>query len=339
MRRAVLVTLFSSVSLLLFAATPSAKLPVKGVAEADGLPVANVDASETGLPSSDGHFRYVTFVAGKNTIVAKTAQHGGHVLTQATISGRYTIPAVAYDGSAAGLSADGETLVLINPRTGFPRKHTPLLVLDTTRLDVVKRIDLPGDFSFDALSPDGRDAYLVEYFSRNPTNYNVRVSDLRRERLVPKPIVDPDEAQEEMYGLPMNRATSPDGRWAYTLYDGTEHPFIHALDSSGRTAVCIDLDHIAPAELANMRLEVSADGGTIDVTGPDGPVVQVNTETWEATDVPPASATAPDNGSDDGAPWLLIGIAGATGIGAGALFLRRRGRIGGGAGPLEQPAP
>ena len=46
-----------------------------------------------------------------------------------------------------------------------------------------------------------------------------------------------------MRGQPLTRATSPDGRWAYTLYDGAgKEPFIHALDTSTRSARCIDLD-------------------------------------------------------------------------------------------------
>ena len=310
-------------------AAPAAGFPIKGIAGADGLPVVDVDASGTGLASADGHFRYITFDAGQETIVAQVAQHGGHVLQQTRLDGNYTIPAVAYDGSASGLSADGRTLVLINPRSGFPREHTPLAVLDATSLEVRARIDLNGDFSFDAISPDGRDAYLIRYFSRDPSQYEVRVYDLERKRLVGRPITDPNEAQEEMYGFPMSRATSPDGRWAYTLYQGREHPFIHALDTGGRTAVCIDLDEVPPGQLARMSLEVSAGGGTIEVVGPDGPRFAVDTSTWAVTD-----ATAVVTGSDaagDGAPWALIVLLGGAGLcGLAALMAvgghRRRAR-------------
>jgi hypothetical protein len=45
-----------------------------------------------------------------------------------------------------------------------------------------------------------------------------------------------------MRGNPLTRTTSPGGRWAYTLYDGAGGtPFVHALDTSRRTAHCIDL--------------------------------------------------------------------------------------------------
>ncbi len=153
-----------------------------------------------------------------------------------SLDGRFTIPAVAYDGSPGGLSADGRTLVLINPRTGFPRRITTLAVLDTQRLRARDVIRLTGDFSFDAISPDGRLLYLVQYLSqRDPTRYLVRLYDLEAGRLLPEPIIDPREVGDVMRGTPITRAASPDGRWAYTLYDGAgEHPFIHALDTVGR---------------------------------------------------------------------------------------------------------
>jgi len=78
------------------------------------------------------------------------------VLRSRIIHGVLTIPAVAYDGSAAGLSADGTTLVLIEPRKSFPRAETTLVVLDTRALRVRTLVRLRGDFSFDAVSPDGR---------------------------------------------------------------------------------------------------------------------------------------------------------------------------------------
>ena len=91
--------------------------------------------------------------------------------------------------------------------------------------------------------------------------------DLTAGRLVPEPIVDPDEAAEPMRGYPITRATSPDGRLAYTLYDGAgEHPFIHALDTMGRTAVCIDLHGLMGRDdLYDLRLAVSEDGSMLEV--------------------------------------------------------------------------
>ena len=55
---------------------------------------------------------------------------------------------------------------------------------------------------------------------------------LGRSRLLPAPVVDPREPDERMRGMPITRATTADGRWEYTLYDGTgSYPFVHALDT------------------------------------------------------------------------------------------------------------
>src|SRR4051812_42958825 len=130
---------------------------------ADGLPVLGVDVGAQGV--TNGTLRYVTVSTGGDTVVAATQTHGGRVVAARTLRGPLTIPAVAYDGSAGGLSADGRTLVLIEPRIAFPRAATKLVVLGTRRFVVRRTIRLDGDFSFDAISPRGRLVYLIRYLS------------------------------------------------------------------------------------------------------------------------------------------------------------------------------
>jgi hypothetical protein len=149
----------------------------------------------TGVVSPGGDIRYVSLPADGGTVIAAIEQEGGSVSRSTFLEGSFTVPAVAYDGSAAGLSASGRTLVLIRPRARFPRATTPLAVLDTRRLRLRDVITLRGDFSFDALSPNGRWLYLVEYLSpRDPTRYLVRLYDLRADRLLREPIIDPRES-------------------------------------------------------------------------------------------------------------------------------------------------
>jgi hypothetical protein len=304
-------------------------------AAGDGLPVGGVDASRQGLPDGSGS-RYVTFAALGGTVVARIDARDGTVEDWFQTRGRFTIPVVAYDGSPSGLSADGGTLVLIKPRAGFPRRSTSLYVIDThRRLRPEGTITLKGDFSFDAISPDGRTMYLIHYLSpRDLTRYEVRAFDLESERLLPGPIVDPDEPGERMAGLPMSRATSPDGRWEYTLYDGGGHePFIHALDTVGRSAVCIDLPQLEGRnDLSLMRLDVDPSGGPITVLDREAghprsnPLLRVDSETFAVTPQP-----APDRSDDSGAglpAWWLIaasvaGLAFALLL-AGGLPRRRR---------------
>jgi hypothetical protein len=301
--------------LALFALLPAA-------ASADGLPAVGIDATPLSAPGGD--VAYVTNAGKHSTRVVERSRHGG-VLRERRIDGVFSLPAVAYDGSPAGLSADGRTLVLISPRTRYPRRHTTLAVLDAKRLTVRREIGLEGDFSFDAIAPNGRTMYLVKYDPRNFGEYDVRAYDLRAERLIAKPIVDPREPDEQMYGVPVTRESSPDGRWAYTLYDNPEHPFVHALDTSGRTAACIDLDDVK-----------SAWGATLDLRGPTLRVVGARGNLLAAVDtvtnkVIPGAGAAPSKAAagadapanDGGTPWLPMALLAAALLLLSATALRR----------------
>jgi hypothetical protein len=208
------------------------------VAAADGLPVLGVDVGASGVAAPDGGSRYVTIPAPGGSRRA-----GGQILSATFHRGTFTVPAVAYDGSASGLSGDRHTLVLIEPRRTFPRATTSLLVLHAPGLAYRALVKLRGDFSFDAVSPNGSQLYLIQYLSpADPTRYAVRRFDLGTMRLVAAPVVDPREAGEAMRGNPLSRVESRDGGMAYTLYDGGgAHPFIHALDTARATARCIDI--------------------------------------------------------------------------------------------------
>lgn len=262
------------------------------VASADGLPVLNVDVGAWGVAAPGGTVRYVTVTAGDRTIVEATSRRGGRIVRQQAWPGTWTIPAVAYDRSAGGLSADRRTLVLIEPRTSFPRKETRLLVVDALTLRSAGLVDLRGDFSFDAVSPDGSRIFLIQYTSpTDPTRYLVRAYDVNARRLEPKPVVDPRDATEKMRGNPLSRATSPDGRVAYTLYDGAGHPFVHALDTARATARCIDLDGIPPRmNLWQLRLHLTDGGRALTVERGTTTFASLDTRTWAPV---PASADRP----------------------------------------------
>src|SRR5438094_142384 len=107
---------------------------VAATAAADGLPVLGVDVGQDGVVATTNPIRFVTIPVGKTTLVARTAVHGGYVLGYRRLAGAFTIPAVAYDGSASGLSADGTRLVLIQPRLRFPRARTAFAILDAGTL-------------------------------------------------------------------------------------------------------------------------------------------------------------------------------------------------------------
>jgi hypothetical protein len=282
-------------------------------AAADGLPAAGIDAQPVSVPN--GEVDYTTERAGRDTRLIESARYGGPLRAR-RLHGAFSIPAVAYDSTASGLAADGRTLVLISPRRRYPRKLTTLAVVDTRTLRIRRQIALRGDFSVDAISPDGRLLYLIEYSPRNPADYAVRAYDMRARRLLPEPVVDPSEPDEPMTGVPVTRVASLDGRWAYTLYQSAEHPFVHALDTERRTAVCIDLEELE--QVWNGRLDLR--GTRLEVVGRTGRVrAAIDTRTHRLMSVPASQAEA-----DAGTSWLPIAAPTAALLLLAAATGRRR---------------
>lgn len=296
---------------------------VPASAVADGLPGAGVVPSPVSAPGGD--VEYVAKRAKLDTVLREQRLNLGPVLRTLELRGRYSVPAVAYDGSPSGLSADGRTLVLINPRKRWPRKHTTFAVVDARRMELRRHIRLRGDFSFDAISPDGRVAYLIEYLSpRDVTAYAVRAYDMRARRLFQEPVVDPSEPDEDMSGVPLARVSDAEGRWAYTLYSGHKHPFVHALDTERRTAVCIDLDL---RNLGGAALEIKR--GRLDVMGDSGLLARIDTATHRVIAAPGKGAARAKAEASAGTPWLSIAApTAALVLLAGAGWQRARIRSG-----------
>jgi hypothetical protein len=302
----------------------AAGLAVPAVARAAGGPVAPVEGgSGVGVPG--GSVRYLTVNVPGRTILERLDKHG--VESWQNLRGLFGVPAAALDRSTTGLSADGRTLVL----AGFPQRYPPLrtrlLVLRLERFGahVQDRLSIPGYFTVDAISPDGRRLYLIHYTHprQDVLRYEVRAYDLRARRLLAKPIVDPREPDEKMQGQPQARVMSADGRWAYTLYSRAQGaPFVHALDTRAGTAACIDLDGLTNPADGALRLLPPRGNGPLVVAYSGGPVKLIDRRTFAVSDPPtptkprkPAArhaAASPDRGG--GLPWaagaaLLAAIA------------------------------
>ena len=269
-----------------------------------------------GLPSSG--YRYVTFNVDDRTIVEQIDTDTGIVHRTRYINDAWALPAVTILGTASGLSADGGTLVLIKPEYRLRAEVTTMRIVDPTTLQTIERINLDTRVSFDAISPDGSTLYLVQYADpRNPLDYRVRAYDWAAGEFRPGKIVDPSEPEEQMSGQPVARRMSPDGRWAYTLYSGGEETFIHALDTKGATAVCVDLEDISREDMYMLRLSVDPGSGQITVLDQGAPVAVVDPETFEVSD-PPAPEPAATTPADDsgGASWI-----GWAAVGGGLLLI------------------
>jgi hypothetical protein len=159
--------------------------------------------------------------------------------------------------------------------------------------------------------------YLIQYLHAQTgdlTEYIVRGYDMRTNRLVPGKIADRTEKDESMAGTPLTRTTSVGGRWVYTLYQKPSgEAFIHALDTVGLAAYCIDLPK-APG-LYNIVLSLRDGGRTLALHWRSGrPWLNVAVGSWRVS--------RPSGGFSW--TWVGAGLGGVAFVAAGGLLLRRR---------------
>ncbi|HEX5591884.1 MAG TPA: hypothetical protein VFX35_00905 [Solirubrobacterales bacterium] len=258
-----------------------------------------------GTPSFvDPPYRYVALTPHTRhplTLVERIDQRDSTVDRWWYLHGSYYLPAVAVDGSPGGISANGILVLSDSPR-GYPPKRSRFAILDTRLFlshpdrnteapkHAITRVSLPGAWSFDAISPDASRIYLIHSFFRHRevSRYEVRALDAVSGRLLPEPIVDPEEPDERMQGSPVTRVGSRDGRWAYTLYTGSRERFLHALDTVDGRAVCVDLPQLEDLrEPFQLRLRLADGGRTIVVYSRDrkdagaAPLLEIDTASFE----------------------------------------------------------
>jgi hypothetical protein len=261
-----------------------------------------------GVATAESPFSFIALGVGGNTLVERVRRVGATVEDYNLLRGQFGVPGATYDGSNTGLSADGRTLVLADiGGSTYPPTRTRLLVLDTGHLRARDRIELSGYFTVDAISPTGRWLYLIHYRSPSTgSSYEVRAFDLARRQLLRKPVVDPREPDEKMQGLPLTRAISADGRWVYTLYyRGDGAPFIHALDTTARTAFCVDLPARLGPDISDIRL-VLASAKTLRIDRGSTTLAMMDTRTFAVRR--PGTARPPGLGpsrNQSRLPWAL----------------------------------
>jgi hypothetical protein len=226
-------------------------------AAADGLgPTPGEIFGGSGVAGPRGVVRYVAVPSSGGTVLQRVRVRGGEILAWRAFRGFFGIPLVAFDGTTDGLSHDGSRLVLM-----AHDQATTLLVVGTRTLRPKRQLRLPNYWAFDALSPDGSVAYLLQYLGVPDGNgrqaYAVRALNLATGRLDPNAVVDRREPDQKMLGTAQTRVASGDGRWDYTLYARQgDQPFVHALDTVGRRAFCVDLPFKTPAWIAEVRLRL-----------------------------------------------------------------------------------
>src|SRR4051812_2470198 len=93
-------------------ATAALFLALSATALADGPAVGGW--AEGGVAA--GSVRYVALPSARRTVLERLAVKGGQPLRTRWVNGQRGIPMVATDGTAGGISGDGQTLVLSAPR-------------------------------------------------------------------------------------------------------------------------------------------------------------------------------------------------------------------------------
>ena len=167
------------------------------------------------------------------------------------LDGRWLLPTVGLEAVPAGRSLDDSTIVLVGERTDdsisrFAVVRAAIPPADAP-LTLVRTVELNGSFEYDAISPDGSILYLVEHLTNATGAYQVRSAPVATARLDDLVITDKRNIGESMAGAPVTQLRRDDGM-VMTLYVGADHPFVHALNTKEKWAVCIDLPANGPSD-------------------------------------------------------------------------------------------
>ncbi len=193
----------------------------------------------TGTPNALWGRLITAEVRGGQTVVRDLVVQPGFGGDSTTLTGAWRLPTIGPDPVPVGVSGDGNTIVLVQAKNGGPTSRFAIL-----RRGFAKRafiIELSGRYDYDALSPNGSTLYVVEHLEKNEGGtYQVRAVDSATGTVAEGVIADKRNINEAMAGYPLAQVRRQDGL-VLTLYQGMQHPFIHALNSAEAWAVCIDL--------------------------------------------------------------------------------------------------
>jgi len=126
-----------------------------------------------GAPAADWRRVVTATTDGTTTLVQDQIVQPGLGGPTLRLDGAWRLPTVGLDPVPAGRSLDGSTIVLVEPAEATPGRsrfaiveHWLMDAVQTagdTPFRLARIVDLPGDFEFDALSPDGRILYVVQH--------------------------------------------------------------------------------------------------------------------------------------------------------------------------------
>jgi YVTN family beta-propeller protein len=252
------------------------------------------------VASPDGSV-YYALEGSAPTTLRWTDAKTGRPITQLTLPGAYAF--ASESGPApAGFSPNGRWLVL----TGEFGAKSSFAIVDTSLVRLAAFAEIPGPFTYDAISDDGTSLYLIERISPEAAKelpgvnaaygYRVRVYDVPAGKMSETLVVDVKLASQTegnnaetridgiMSGIYQSSVPSRDGRWNFSFYyNPSRGPFIHVLHLDSRSAFCIlDLPLVAGGfeKRLGWSLALTPSGKTLyAVNGPLGLVSVIDATT------------------------------------------------------------
>jgi protein MpaA len=247
---------------MLAAAAPVAlALALGGATSADagGLSYTQMPA-RGGLAMPGSPYRFQTVTVGRRhqlTIVEQIQRRGGLLGRRWLLGGAWHLSAPAYDGEGTGLA--GHAPVLVVSRYGVPRRsplrrHTKLALLDTGPYRPhgsrpIRRFTLPGDYTVQAISPDGEFIYLAHdlaSLSRNGPRSILVPYSVAAHMLMPANSIRGNG--EILSGTAIARTADVTGHRVYALYmdpfGSRGRMFVQILDTVDASLASVDLPHL-----------------------------------------------------------------------------------------------
>jgi murein peptide amidase A len=183
-----------------------------------------------GLASPRSPYRFQTVTVGRRhrlTIVEQVRRRGGLIGRRWLLPGAWHLNAPALDREGTGLAAHAPVLVV--SRYGAPahsalRRHTELAFLDTGPYRPhgprpIRRATLPGDYTVQAISPDGHLVYLAHNLALSPRRgprFTLAPYSVRARKLLPAD--DIRDNGEILSGSAIARTADAAGHRVFTLY-------------------------------------------------------------------------------------------------------------------------
>ena len=218
---------------LLYVATPT------GIAIVDATADRLVASLPQGILLPDRSAYWTVEPTASRTRVRRLDPVTGSDTLRFALDGEWALPAT-YGPAPSGISRNGNWMVLVGPKTTTGSSvvnRIAVVDLDKGRIDRV--ITAVGDVSFDAVSDDGRNVYLVEHLVPSP-HYVVRVASFANGGLADGVLGQIKTAEPEVMNGLYHASVAVSGDWFLSLYSNPSRgPFIHALNTTQLYAQCI----------------------------------------------------------------------------------------------------